>query len=121
MQTFSVIYALIFSNGGLVIIFHNKIRDKIIHLTRKAFSPNYVCGESLIHLVRSRSEEQVRHGGRFPETMGDVSTQGLWESQTEVIIDIWFGDSDAYTWKLEGMDKILARWEKINMDKHRQH
>ena len=50
-----------------------------------------------------------------------MSIQGLGESQIEAIIDVRFGDADAETWKPEGMDNLLARWEKIKKDKHGQH
>ena len=79
IQTFLVRYALILSNGGLVIIFHNKIRDKIIHFIRQAFYPHCVCGKPPIHLVRSRSDEEVWHEGTFLKTWGGMSIWGLWE------------------------------------------
>ena len=39
------------------------------------------------------------------DTRGDVLTRRLWESQTDTIIDVRFGDSDANTYKYESMDK----------------
>ena len=50
-----------------------------------------------------------------------MSIQGLWEIQTDAIVDIRFGDADAETWKTEGMDKLFPRWEVFNKDKHRKH
>ena len=107
-----MIHAISFSNGGLVITHHNNICDGNVYLARQAFSPHCVCGEPLIHVFHSISEEEVHHGGRVPETQCDVSTRGLWESQTEEIIDIRFGDADTETWVPEGVDKILAQWQK---------
>ena len=66
MQNFLVRHALSPPLGGLVIARHNEIRDKIIHLAKKAFSPHCVCIKPLIHLVRRRSEEEVCHGGSVP-------------------------------------------------------
>ena len=43
---------------------------------------------------------------------------GLWESQTEAIIDVGLGDADAETWKPVRMDKLLAGWDKTKKDKH---
>ena len=112
MQTFLVHHALSCPNGGLVITRHSEICNEIIHLVKKAPPPNCACGEPVIHLGRTRSEEEVHHRGRVPETQCDVSTRGLWESQTEEIIDIRFGDADTETWVPEGVDKILAQWQK---------
>ena len=52
----------------------------------------------------------MHRGGIFPETRGEVSIRGLWESQTEAIIGVRFGDSDVNTWKLEEMDQLLDLW-----------
>ena len=78
MQTFLVRHALIFPNGGLVILRHNEIRDDIIHLARQAFSHHCVRGEPLIHFGHIILEEEVSHGGKVPETRRDVSIWGLW-------------------------------------------
>ena len=55
------------------------------------------------------------------ETQGDVLIWGLWESQTEAIINIIFGDLDKETYKKEPTDKHLDCWEKENKDKHGKH
>ena len=36
--------------------------------------------------------------------------------QTDAIINVRFGDSDADTYKYEPMDKLLARWNMENKD-----
>ena len=41
------------------------------------------------------------------DTRGDVIVQGLLESQTDVIIDVIFGDVNADTYKYEPMDMLL--------------
>ena len=55
----------------------------------------------------------MRHDGRTPETQGDVLIQGLWEIQTEEIIDVRFGDADMQNYKLEEMDNIFPTWETL--------
>ena len=112
MRTFSVHHALRCVNGGLVIARHNDISDEVIHLSIQAFSPACVRGEPLIHQGSSRSEGGVRHGGSIPETQGEVLIRGQRESQTEAIIDVRFKDTGVETYKTEGMDKILPRWEE---------
>ena len=81
MQTFLVRHAFSCSNRDLLIACHNGIHDNIIHLAKKVFFPNFVHKKSLIHLVCSRSKEEVRHGGSVAETRCGVSIQSLWESQ----------------------------------------
>ena len=43
----------------------------------------------------------MNHGGSVLETLGVVSIQGLWESKTEAIIDVRFGDAE----KILGIQK----------------
>ena len=62
----------------------------------------------------------MRHRGRIPETQGDVSIRFLWESQTEAIIEIGFGDGDANTCIPARMDRFLASREKTKKEKHGQ-
>ena len=118
MQNVLVHHALSCPNGGLVIARHNEIHDEIIHLARQNFSPNCARGEHLIHLGRSISEEEVHHGGSVPETRGDVSIWGLWESQTEAIIDVRFRNADTDSRNPVIMDKLLAGWEKLKKDNY---
>ena len=120
MQNVLVHHALSCPNGGLVIARHNEIHDEIIHLARQNFSPNCARGEHLIHLGRSISEEEVHHGGSVPETRVDVSIWGLWESQTEAIIDVRFRNADTDSRNPVIMDKLLAGWEKLKKYKHGQ-
>ena len=121
LQTFSVHHTINRSNGGLVISRYYKIRDKIIHLYRQSFSHNCVWKKPLIHQGRSRSEGGRYHRRIITETQGDVLIRGLWEIQTDDIIDVRFIDSDADTYVKEGMDTLLLRWEKIHKDKHGRH
>ena len=117
MQNFSVRHALSFSTSSLVIAHHNEI----IHLAIQYFSPKFVSGEPLIHLVRIISEEEVSHRGSVTETRGDVSIRGLWKIHMETIIGIIFGDAAMETWKLEVMDKLLDWWEIFKNNNHGQH
>ena len=81
----------------------------------------WVRSKPLIHQVCSRSDGGVSHGGRIPETRGDVLTKGLWESQTEAIVDVKFRDANTETYKTEVIDKLFPRWEKMKQYKHKQH
>ena len=106
LQTFSVRHAPSFSNGGLIISPHNKIRYNIIQLSQKSFPPNCICNEPLIHKGRIISEGEVYHGSSITETRGDILIRGLWERQMDAIIEIIFGDDDTET---ERTDKLFLR------------
>ena len=85
---------------GTVIARHNKIRDKLFYLSRRAFTSAYVRAELLIHQVHTRSEQYICQGSdKDKETRGDVMARGLWDCQVDVIIDVKLGDADADTYK----------------------
>ena len=46
------------------------------------------------------------------ETRCDFLIKGLWESQTDAIIDVIFGDTDADAYNNEPVKNILAHWER---------
>ena len=47
--------------------------------------------------------------------------QGLWDRQTDAIIDVKIGDADMNSYKYEPMAELLDRWKTINKDKHGKH
>ena len=55
------------------------------------------------------------------ETREYILIQGLWESQTDAINDIRFGDSENETYKKKPMKPLLVWWDiekKENQGKH---
>ena len=52
------------------------------------------------------------------DKQGDVLIRVLWEIQTDAIIGVIFGDSEADTYRNEPMDKLLDCWKKDKKDKH---
>ena len=92
--------------GGLVISCHKKVRDKLIYLAQQDFTPTWVRGKILIHQGHIRSEEEARQGRCGLEKRGDVLIRGLWESQTDAIINVRYGDANSDTYKYETMDKL---------------
>ena len=120
MQNFSVRHALSFSTSSLVIAHHNEIREEITQIAKKAFSPNCVCWEPLVHLGRSRYEEKVNHGERVPETRRNVPVRVIWKNQKETAFEVRFVDAEAETCKQVRIDKLLEGGEKINKEKHGQ-
>ena len=82
-----------------------KIWSKHSYLIHFNFTKNLIMSTIFIIL-----EEEVCHRVGIPETKGGVSIQGLWEIQTEAIIDVVFGYADKCYWKPVIMDKLLAGW-----------
>ena len=70
---FGVKHAISCSIGGLVIARHNKIRDKLLYLSRRAFTSAYVRAKPLIHQGHTRSEQEIFQGSdKEKETQKDV-------------------------------------------------
>ena len=59
---FGMTHALICSIGGLVIACHNKIHNKILNLSQRAFTPASLRAKPLIHQGRTRLEQEIRLG-----------------------------------------------------------
>ena len=56
---FGVKHKLSCNTGGLVIVRHNKIHEKILYLSLHAFTLAYVCSKPLIHQGRTRSKQDI--------------------------------------------------------------
>ena len=75
---FVVTHELSYSIGGLVITCHNKIRNKLLYLSRRAFTSASVRAEPLTNQGRTRSKKEIRQGsGKDKKTQEDVMVQGL--------------------------------------------
>ena len=108
--------------GGLFIAHHNEIRDRILHLSLRAFNSAYVHAKPLIHQGRTRSKQEMRQGSdKYKENQEDVMFQGLWYCQVNDIIDVKLGDADMYSYKYGPMAPLLARWETIKKDNNGNH
>ena len=91
-QSFSICHVLKRRHGGITTACHNEVSDKLLYLEKRALYPKYVCGETLIHQGRIRSEEGLYQGRVWLYTRGGVLIRGLWESNTEATIDVRLGD-----------------------------
>ena len=96
-QYFFIRHVLSCSCRGLVITCQNKVCDKILYLAQNDFPSNWLCSKPLIHQGKRIPEKEVRQGTRGLEKQGDVLIRGLWKIQTDDIINVIFGDSDADT------------------------
>ena len=52
------------------------------------------------------------------DTRGDVLIRGLWDRQTDNIINAKVGNYGAYTYGLEPMVTLLAQWDKKKKYNH---
>ena len=59
---FRLMHALTCSTGILFIAHHNKIRDKLLYLYRRAFTSASVRAKPLIHKGHTISEQEIRQG-----------------------------------------------------------
>ena len=119
---FRVICTLNCNMGGLVIVGHNKLRDKLLYISQRDFISVSVRSELLIHQGITRSKQGIHQGSeKYKKTRGDMMVQCLWDRQVGAIIYIKLGDADADTYKYEKMIELLDMWGKINKDKHGKH
>ena len=98
------------SIGGPFIARHNEIRDKILYLSRRAFTSEFIHAKPPIHKDGTISEQEICQGSdKDKETWGDVMIRGLWYIQVNTIIYVKLGDSDADMYKYEPITALLAR------------
>ena len=77
---FKVTHIIICSKGGLVIAHHNGVRDELLYLDRRDFTPASVCAEPLIHQGHIRSEREICQGSdKDKEMRGNVMIRGFWD------------------------------------------
>ena len=102
------------SIGCLVIAHNKKIRDKLLHLSQRAFTSALVRAKPLIHQGHTRSKLEIRQGSdKNKDTRRGVMIQSSWDFQVDAIIDVELGDADADTYKYEPMASLMNRWVKI--------
>ena len=67
--SFRVTHTLSCSTGGLVIAHHNKIRDKLLYLSLRAFTSSSILAEPIIHQGCTISEQEIRQGSNKDKEM----------------------------------------------------
>jgi hypothetical protein len=127
-QKFSVRHALQCPKGGLVISRHDEIRDELIDLASKTFSPSAVRDEPKIQKSRNpevKSDEENKDNSmkrlfrnNRNEDRGDILIRGLWERGTDCIIDVRVTDVDAKSNRSKDPHKVLAAHEREKKKKY---
>ena len=85
---------------------------ELLYLAQRDLSPIFSRGYPIINQDRSRSEDDIRHGWGFSDTIGGIIIRVLWGSHTYAIIDVRLGDSDSDTYKKYPMKRPLYWWGK---------
>ena len=116
--SFDVRHRIRYSKGGIIIARHKKLCDKLLYLAQWAFPSAYVSGKPLTHHGRIISEGVILQGSERLDTRGHIIIQGLWDIQTDNIVDVKLRNDDAYTYRFDPMLTLLGQWKKMNKNKH---
>ena len=123
-QQLIVWHALACKKFGLVHSRNNAIRDELVDLESKAFSPSAVRNKPKISIGRAPKEKtpELQEAPTVKKLLsdhpsderGDVLIRGLWEQGTDYIIDVCLTDVDAKSCRSKTPEKVLAAqdWEK---------
>jgi hypothetical protein len=115
---FTLQHALGCKKSGLVIFRHNKIRDELIHLAGKAFTPSAICGKPLLQGCGAENTKTCRTNcasANKPvnkDDHGDILLLGSWARGTECIVNVQVTDTDAPSYQTRSPVSVLKLQEK---------
>ena len=121
--------------GGNVIVRHNEIQDAVGAIASLAFSSSSVRTEPRIQTgcraEESRDKDSVGESTEATEMdedipasnfgnndRGDLRIRGLWQRQTDCILDIRVTDTDLRSQRNQDPMKVLANHESLKKDKY---
>jgi hypothetical protein len=124
-QHFTLQHALSCKKGGLVIFRHNEIRDELVYLAGKAFTPSAIRDEPLIHPCRVAKEDKKSPTSITSQPVsksdrGDIFVRGLWDPQTGCILDVRVTDLDQPSQISMDPAKVLRKHENEKKRKYLQ-
>ena len=106
---FEVCHILICNKGVLVIARHNEVHDKLLYLAWQDFTLASVRARPLICQGCTISEREICQGSdKEQDTWGDVMIRGLWDQQSNSIIDVKLNNADADSYKHDPMAALLV-------------
>ena len=97
---FSICHALDCKRGGLVTARHNELRDGVVDLAGRSFTPSHVCNDPLIYqscaVMRSKAQparlsDKTKQGDSPPEATEqkvDLLIRDLWANGTDSVHDM---------------------------------
>ena len=104
----SVDHALNCKKGGLVIKRHNEVRDSLGEIMGKGY--NNVVKEPIVR------EPDISND--TPGLVADLAIRGLWQPQTEALLDVRVVDTDAKSYCHRPVDQVIHSAEKEKKDKY---
>jgi hypothetical protein len=126
---FSLQHALGCKKGGLVIFRHDEIRDELVSLASRAFTPSAAHNEPLIHgcatekvktspdkITTQNIDEEAATG---EDERGDLLVRGFWTAGADCILDVRVTDTDSKSCcKRTPFKQVLESQEKEKKRKH---
>jgi len=130
-KKFGLKHALDCKTGGLITARHDELRDELCVVGTQAYSPAAIRDEPYVKSGRNRSGQDQeaaddspvrvitrKRGEEEGELRGDLSIRGLWNRQTDTIIDVRITNSDAKSYLNKTVAKHLLAQEKEKKDKY---
>ena len=123
---FSICHALDCKRGGLVMVRHNELRDRVADLNGKTFTPSHVRNDPLIYqgcAVKRTKSKPARPSGitntedtppEATEQKEDLLLQELWHNGTDSVQEMRVVNTDAKSYWEKSPEKCLEKAEKIN-------
>jgi hypothetical protein len=125
---FSLQHALRCKKGGLVIFRHNEIRDELVNLASRAFTPSAARNEPLIHccatekvktsLDKITTQNNHKEAATGEDERGDLLIRGFWTAGTDCILDVRVTDTDSKSCCKRTPFKVLESQEKEKKRKY---
>ena len=122
---FSISHALDCKKGGLVTAHQNELRDGVVDLVGKAFTPSHMRDNPLIYSGRAVKRTKaapdgaggtIKHAEVQPpevtEQKVDLLIRDLWQQGTDSFHDMWVVTTDALTHRTEEPEKCLHKAER---------
>ena len=106
---FDVCHSLSCRKGGLVIVYHKKLYDKLFYLAQLAFTSASLNVKLPIHWVSTIPERDIFLGSdKDKEMWGGTMIRGLWGQKSEAIINVKLGNADMDSYKFDPMATLQA-------------
>ena len=125
-ERFTISHALDCNKGGLVTAPHNELRDGVVDLASKAFTPAHVREDPLIYSGRAMSRmkpkpavskltkptDETTAAPEVTEHKGDLLIRDLWQQGTDSVHDMRVVNTDALSYVRKTPEKCLHEDER---------
>ena len=104
----SLEYALDYGKGGLIIQRHNEVRDSLGNVAALAYSD----------VIKEPVVREADESNNNTALIADLSIQGVWQPQTEALLDIHVVDTDARSYLHRPVEAVLSSAERDKQCKY---